>query len=198
MSEKRYNRFSQGRIPIFPFGPDVVVPVPGHSAVSRVAEATKIEESIKDGMTEFAGNDSSFVLYAQPALLRFSAIGVPLVIATFTVPPGRTLQIDRIDWWCSEPFLYGNQQFGWRPAINGAQLPFWSSQTPAARADYMMLPLAPSVGNEPRFSPVFLYAESVLTVEIVELVVGATDFNANVWVAAYVYGTLRKPVGGVG
>ncbi len=192
----RYSKFALEREPIFPFGPDVVVPVSDRSAVSHVAEAAKVKANVNANLTEFAGNDSSFVLYGQPALLRFPAIGVPLVVATFTVPPGRTLQIDRIDWWISEPFLYGNQQFGWRPAINGAQLPFWSSQTPAARADYMMLPLAPSVGNEPRFSPVFLYAESVLTIEIVELLVGATDFNANVWVAAYLYGTLRKPVGG--
>jgi len=193
MGKDRYSKFTLEREPIFPFGPDVVVPVSDQSAVSHVEESTRIEANVKAGLTEFAGNDSSFVLYGQPALLRFPAIGVPLVVATFTVPPGRTLQIDRIDWWCSEPFLYSNQQFGWRPAINGAQLPFWSSQTPAARADYMMLPLAPSVGNEPRFSPVFLYAESVLTIEIVEMLVGATDFNANVWVAAYVYGTLRKP-----
>ena len=196
MSEKRYNRFSLEREPIFPFGPDVVVPVPDQSAVSHVAEATKVEANVKADRTEFAGNDSSFVLYAQPALLRFPAIGVPLVVATFTVPPGRTLQIDRIDWWCSEPFLYGNSQFGWRPAINGAQIPFWLSQTPAGRGDYMMLPLAPSVGNEPRFSPVFLYAESVLTIEIVELRIALNAFSANVWVAAYLYGTLRKPVGG--
>lgn len=197
MSRKRYNQFSRERDAIFPFGPDVVIPIPDQSAVGHVATAAKIEANVKAGMTEFAGNDSSFLLYAQPALLRFPAIGQPLIVATFTVPPGRTLQLDRIDWWCSEPFLYGNQQFGWRPAINGSQLPFWSSQTPTARADYMTLPLAPSTGNEPRFSPVFAYAESVLTIEVVELAVGATAFNANVWVACYLYGTLRKPVGGV-
>ena len=196
MSDDRNNPFSQSREPVFPMGPDVVVPVPPQSEVSNVAENTKIEANVKADLTEFAGNDSSFVLYAQPALLRFPAIGSPLIVATFTVPPGRVLQLDRVDWWCSEPFLYGNQQFGWRPAINDAQLPFWISQTPIARPDYMLLPLAPSVGNEPRFSPVFAYAESVLTIEVAELIVGATAFNANVWVAAYLYGTLRKPVGG--
>jgi len=182
---------------VFAFGPPVVVPVPDKSAVAHVAEAQKIREGVKADLSEFAGNDSSFVLYGQPALLRFPAIGVPLVVATFTVPPGRTLELDRIDWWCSEPFLYGNQQFGWRPAVNGNQIPFWSSQTPTGRADYMQLPLAPSSGNEPRFSPVYLYAESVLTIEIVELLVTLTDFDCNVWVAAYLYGTLRKP-GGMG
>ncbi len=197
MGDKRTSPFSQSRRPVFPFGRPVVVPVPDKSAVAHVAESAKITEGVKADLTEFAGNDSSFVLYGQPALLRFPAIGVPLVVATFTVPPGRVLELDRIDWWCSEPFLYGNQQFGWRPAINGNQIPFWSSQTPIARADYMQLPLAPSMGNEPRFSPIYLYAESVLTVEIVELIVGVAAFNANVWVATYLYGTLRKP-GGVG
>lgn len=195
MGDERTSPYSQSRRQVFAFGGPVVVSVPDKSAVAHVAEAEKIRSGVKADLTEFAGTDSSFVLYGQPALLRFPAIGVPLVVATFTVPPGRTLELDRIDWWCSEPFLYGNQQFGWRPAINGNQIPFWSSQTPAARADYMQLPLSPTVGNEPRFSPVFLYAESVLTVEVVELFLGATAFNANVWVAAYLYGTLRKPGG---
>jgi hypothetical protein len=197
MGEKRKSPFSLSQRPFFPFGKASVVPTSDRSTVAHVAKAEKIKAGVKADLTEFAGNDSSFVLYGQPALLRFPAIGVPLVVATFTVPPGRTLEIDRIDWWCSEPFLYGNQQFGWRPAINGNQIPFWSSQTPAGRPDYMQLPLAPSTGNEPRFSPVYLYAESVLTIEIVELTVAVDAFNSNVWVATYVYGTLRKP-GGVG
>lgn len=195
MRRKRTNPFSLGREPMFEMASEATVPVPDRSAVKHVAEAERIRSGVRADLTEFAGNDTSFVLYGQPELLRFPAIGVPLVVATFTVPPGRTLEINRLDWWCSEPFLYGNQQFGWRPTINGSQVPFWIAQTPAGRTDYMFLPLAPSTGNEPRFSPIFLYADSVLTIEVVELAVGATAFNANVWVSAYLYGTLRKPGG---
>ncbi len=195
MSNLRNDPFSLGREQVFPMPLAAVVPVSDVAKVETVVEKARIEQNVKADLTEFAGNDSSFVLYGQPALLRFPAIGEPLVVATFTVPAGRTLEVDRIDWWCSEPFLYGNQQVGWRPTIDGAQLPFWSSQTPSNRPDYMLLPLAPTVGNEPRFSPVYLYSDSTLTIEVAELLVGPTAFNSNVWVAAYVYGTLRKPGG---
>lgn len=195
MRRKRTNPFSLGREPMFEMASEATVPVPDRSAVKHVAEAERIRSGVRDDLTEFAGNDTSFLLYGQPELLRFPAIGIPLVVATFTVPPGRTLEVNRIDWWCSEPFLYGNQQFGWRPAIDGAQVPFWIAQTPAARTDYMFLPLAPSTGNEPRFSPIFLYANSTLTVEILELTPTGVPFNSNVWVSTYVYGLLRKPRG---
>lgn len=195
MKRKRTNPFSLERGPMFEMASEATVPVPDKSAVRHVAEAERIRSGVRTDLTEFAGNDTSFLLYGQPALLRFPAIGTPLVVATFTVPPGRTLELNRIDWWCSEPYLYGNQQFGWRPAVDGNQIPFWIAQTPAGRTDYLFLPLAPSSGNEPRFSPIFLYAGSTLTVEVVETTVALTAFNSNVWVSTYLYGTLRKPGG---
>ncbi len=195
MSRNRHGPFSHSRHQTTPFRVAATALKEDVELQRDVKEFEKAKLVVLSDMTEFASSDTSFLLYGQPALLRFPAIGDPLVVATFTVPPGRTLEIDRIDWWISEPFLYGNAQFGWRPTVNRNAIPFWSSQTPAGRPDQLFLPIAPNVSNEPRFSPLFLYAETIFEIEIVELVPGPTFFLANVWVSTYIYGKLRKPGG---
>jgi len=187
---------------MFPHGPPVVVPVPDKSAVAHVAETEKIKQGVKANLAEFAGNDSSLIQYGVLNPITFPGLGIAQTVITFVVPPGRVLVVDRVEWWCSEPYLYGNGQFGWRLAVEGKQIPFWASQfvdlygAPANRRnDYFQIPLAPGLGSEPRFSPVYLQSNEELVVELIEALPGATSFTGQAWASAYVYGTLRKPKG---
>jgi hypothetical protein len=202
MSDKRTSPFSQSRRPVFPFGRPVVVPVPDKSAVAHVAESAKITEGVKADLAEFAGNDSSLIQYGVLNPIAFPGLGIPQNVITFVVPPGRVLVVDRVEWWCSEPYLYGNGQFGWRLAVDGNQIPFWASQfvdrfapPVVRRTDYFQIALAPGLGSEPRFSPLYLQSNQELVVELIELDPGATSFTGQAWASAYVYGTLRKPKG---
>lgn len=202
MSTDRYTRYSLSRENVFPFGPDVVVPISDRLESDRAAKAIKIAESVKTDLTEFAGNDSSLIQYGVLNPITFPGLGIPRSVITFTVPPGRVLVVDRVEWWCSEPYLYGNGQFGWRMAVDGNQIPFWASQFTDAygipanrRNDYFQIPLAPGLGSEPRFSPIYLQSNQELVVELIEALPGGTSFVGTAWASAYVYGTLRKPKG---
>jgi hypothetical protein len=199
---RRYQEFEQNRAPVWSFPPAEPVPAPTPEQIRIAEDKQRLEALVKARRVEHVGADNSFVKYGVLNPIGFPAVGRPARVVTFTVPSGRILLVDRVEWWCSEPYLYGNGQFAWRMSIDGRQIPYWSSQytdvygAPAVRrTDYFQIPFAPLLGNEPRFKPVAVQRGETLVVELIEALPGPTGFHGQAWAAAYVYGELRKPAG---
>ncbi len=191
----RYTLYSKRRDNIFPFGPSVAPPKADTSLVDRISQEEKVHAGLKALRTEDAGRDTSFYRYRR-MLLRFPALGVPLTLVTYNVPSGRVLQVENIEFVCTEPWLYGSYQIAWRLAINGQQIPHHSSQD-GVRDDYLFSPLSMTTGNPPDVFPVFVPANAQMQIQVVEIdPVQVTSFSQYVWIMAAVKGRLRKPAGG--
>jgi hypothetical protein len=197
MGGERYNRFSRSRQVMWPFRLSVAESGIAPKLTAEVTRRERAKDSYRDRKAEHAGTDTSFV-WTGVFLLRFLATGVANSVLSFTVPGSRVLQLQHVDFFFTEPYLYGSQQFGWRIAVDGQQVP-WFGNEGFARNDYRHGPLIPAgTGGEARIEPLYIQGGSTVSVDVVELTWSAppTDFNANTWAGATMFGILHKPVRG--
>ncbi len=195
MADRRNSVFSKRRGPMFPTGPSIAPPVVNPDVVKRIAEEEQVREGVRDLRVEDIGRDQSYYR-AEQSLLRFPIVGVPMNICTYTVPPGRALEVTRIELVLSEPFLYGNRQFGWRLAINSEQIPNHTTINMSADT-YLFAPLSQTMGGTTQIFPVVIPTNAIMSVQIAELVVPfafAGVWVEQVWATATVTGRLRRPV----
>lgn len=191
----RYNLFSKRRDNIFPFGESVQPPSVSTELVDRVGAEERARAKVASQRTEGAGRDTSFYQYER-ALLRFPVLGEALNLINYAVPSGRVLEVQKVDFVLSEPWLYGSNQIGWRIAINAEQINNQGSLD-GVRDDYLLSPIDRTPGNNSEFFPVFVRPPGTFQVQIVEIpVIGAISFDEMVWVSVSVTGRLRKPAGG--
>lgn len=165
---------------------------PAGNAAAVLSEE-RIKQSYHDRRLEHYGTNSSFVRTGI-LLLRFPAPGIAASVTTYTVPGSVVLELQHIDFFYSEPYLFGSQQFGWRIAVDGNQLPLFAS-TGFARNDYSHGPLIPTgTGGAAEMPPVYVQSGQTVSIDVVELEVVAPPaaFNANVWAGATMFGFQHK------
>ena len=192
----RYNLFSNRRDPVFAFGESVQPPSVSTELVDRIDAEERAKAKVASLRTEGAGRDTSFYQYER-SLLRFPALGEALNLINYIVPSGRVLEVQKVEFVLSEPWLYGSEQIGWRIAISDGQINNQGSLD-GVRDDYLLSPLARTPGNNSELFPVFIRPPATLQILVVEIPVvgGLGSFDEMVWVSVSVTGRLRKPAGG--
>lgn len=189
----RYGPFSRRRDPLFPLGESVAPPTVDTSVIDAVRAEETVRAGLKARRTEDAGRDVSFYRYRR---LEWQWAAQALNLLTYAVPAGRVLQVDNIEFTCTEPWLYGSNIFGWRLAVNGDQINNFQTQG-GVRDDYLFTPLSTTTGNPADLFPVFVPANAEMEIEVVQLPGAvAASLTARVWVSVAVKGMLRKPAGG--
>lgn len=191
----RYQLFSKRRDHVFAFGDSVEPPKVSTELVDRVSAEETARAKLAALRTEGAGRDTSFYQYHR-GLLRFPAIGQPFNMISYTVPAGRVLEVESIEFVLSEPWLYGSYQFGWRLAINAEQINNQGTRD-GIQDDYLFTPIPLGPGQNANLFPVFVTPTGVMQVQVREInPAGGVSFDQMVWVSVAVKGRLRKPAGG--
>lgn len=193
----RYKVYGRRHDTVFPFAESLPVPARSDKQLQEIDRNVVMNEQTEARKTEHAALDTSFARYGELNPVVFPAAGVSVNILTFTVPPGRVLTIKKVYFVLNEPFLYVNDQIGWRLAVNGGQVPF-HNRAAAVNSGQLTLPYA-GINGDPELSPVYIQSNANVSIELVELLtfgiptVAITDYIA---AACYVFGELRKPIGG--
>jgi len=197
LSTNRQAQFERSQEARFPQGEPSLSPRVPPSVARTAGLEDRAGQQAKARSAEFVGNDSSFVRYGQLVPVRFPAIGVPVSILTFQVPPGRILAVNSVQWWLSEPFAYINNQFGWRLTLNGGQMPHHDSVN-TQDTTYFPLPLPGADSRTPMF-PVYIPEGATVDVEfneVQQIPVGPTAFESYLAATCWLFGELMKPGGG--
>lgn len=197
MKRGNYNPFSTSRAPQFPM--PVAEPAPAVMPAQAQAIDNRVLESERANarMFQHAGTDTAFVQFGALSPVRFPAFGSPVAIVTFQVPEGRVLVVERVEFALSEPIAYSFNQFGWRPVVNGASIPFYNQTGVIGPPATFAYPLW-SVGDSYRLKPFAVQSQETLEIQLIEdQVAGFTTFAEYMAAVCWVYGELKKPVGGV-
>lgn len=199
MTVVRNKIFSKRRGHVFPMGPSAPSPGLDGKVVDRVTEEERVKHSLNALRVEDAGRDQSFVRSEQ-TLLRFPAQFAPMELCTFLVPSGRVLVVTNLQFFLSEPFLYVNQQIGWRLAINSEQINNHSSVN-MANDHFLYAPLPMTPGDDSSIDPVVVPQNARVSVEVIQNpwpppITPPVTFLDSVWATATIRGRLRKPAGG--
>jgi hypothetical protein len=190
----RYGVFNKRRDTVFPFAPAIPIPAKTDVDLQKIDRNVVFQEQTEARKLEFAAIDTSFVRYNQISGILFPAPFGFVNVLSFTVPPGRVLSVNRVQYWLSEPLCYVNGQFEWQLSVDSSQIPF---QNGIGNSGFTV-PLN-AIDGKTEISPVVVQSNATVTVQIWErltdFVPGDTleDYLA---VACYIYGELKKPIGG--
>ena len=198
MALDRYKQHGRRSDTLFPFGPSIPPPRPSPDAAERIDQVVLDRQKADARALQFAGEDTTFAQFGVLNPVRFDPDLTTASVLQFTVPAGRVLAIDRVQFSLSEPMCYASGQFTWRVTVNGGQIPFHGSQgLTSARPDVLAIPYG---GIEPDswLSPLYVQANAVVAVDLVEIdlpIVGS-PFEEFLVAWCWVYGILKKTTGG--
>ena len=194
---RRYQRFNNQHELTIGQGPSIPPPVLAQTVVQDIDQEEVIRKHAKARLAVHEGIDTSFVLWEGGRTpLRFPAGANPSVaILSYTVPPGRVLVIDQVDYWLSEPFCYGSGQFVWQLNISRAQLPFHKGSVAVNGRDSLWVPLD-NISGDSKIHPVYVQSSELVEVVIFETSL-VSAFNEYLTAQAGISGKLVKPTGGI-
>lgn len=191
--DRRYQVYNRRRDTIFPFGPSIAPPATPQAQIERIDREEVVKRQAQARDAEHIPIDTVFYQYGELNPVRFPAAGQPVAIVAFTVPPGRILKVDRVQFWLSEPWCYRAGQFWWRPEIDHSQIPFVGIQGPPL-PNHLGIPLWAFAG-EGKIGPLYVQANSLFEVVMIERA-PITTFTSYLVASCQVYGELLKPSGG--
>jgi len=193
----RYQVFNRDQGNVFPFVPAEPVPVLSETVVQNIDRESIYAKQQEARAVEHTTLDTSFVRYGALNPVVFPTAGISAPILTFRVPHGRKLTIRKVYIVYNEPFLYANNQIGWRISVDNGQIPFHNRDS-VANSGQLTAPYT-GISGDPELSPIFVQSNSLITIELVELIsfgMPPVPIGDYIGVACYLFGELRKPIGG--